>query len=269
MKQYNRSISHYAFAQLFIGAIFFLAFANQAQAQEIQNTTKGIEKSAAVGVEYRVKAGVALGGTPPLPLPAEIRKIHSFDPGLNLSIEGEMLKLFNERWGMALGIRLETRGMETHAGVKSYQIALQAGDKQMSGYFWGKVRTTVNNTFLTIPALALWKPSERWGVKFGLYGSYALKRGFSGLAYDGYLRENTPTGTYVEIGDGNGLYDFSKDLRHWYWGVQAGGEWRAFEHLVVGVDLSWGMSSIFPKDFETVNFELYPIYGNLSFAYSF
>ncbi len=251
---------------LFLSALTAQA---QEQKQSIASQTIGIIKSAAVGIEYRVKAGIGLGGTSPLPLPAEIRKIEGFNPGLNLSVEGEAIKLFNDKWGLAFGLRLETKGMETDAQVMGYKMMLQEGDEQISGYFWGKVKTDVNNAYLTLPVLAVWKPSERWGIKLGAYGSYAIKRSFSGLAYDGYLRENTPTGTYVEIGDNNGHYDFSDDVRFWYWGLQAGGEWRAFPHLIVGLDISWGMNPIFEKKFEAVSFAMFPIYGTLSFGYAF
>jgi len=256
---------------LFTTAIFLFSPILQAQESQsgIRSRTTAIIKSAAAGVEYRVKAGVAIGGTSPLPLPAEIREINSFNPGLNLSIEGEVLKLFNDNWGISTGLRLENRGMSTDATVQGYRMMLQAEDNQISGYFWGRVRTDVNNSFLTLPVLAVWKPSERWGVKLGVYGSYALRRGFSGLAYDGYLRENTPTGTFVEIGTNNGLYDFSDNMRSWFWGLQAGVEWRAFPHLIVGADLTWGMNSIFDKGFEAITFKMFPIYGTLSFAYAF
>ena len=252
-----------------LGGAFLLFFLLSAgvQAQEIPSQTQGIEKSAAVGVEYRVKAGIALGGTSPLPLPAEIRKINSFNPGLNLSLEGEVLKLFNERWGISTGLRLETRGMETDADVKGYQMTFQEDDGQeVSGYFWGSVKTDINNAFLTLPVLAVWKPAKRWGVKLGAYGSYAVKRSFSGLAYDGYFREGDPRGTYAEI---DIPYNFSNNVCKWYWGWQVGGEFRAFPHLIAGVDVSWGMNSIFNKEFETIAFKMFPIYGTLSFGYTF
>ena len=253
--------------------LFILFFASTLQAQglwsSIKSQTRAIIVSAEAGVEYRVKAGIALGGTSPLPLPAEIRAINEFNPGLNLSVEGEVLKLFSDKWGISTGLRLETRGMGSDATVAGYRIMLREEDEQISGYFWGRVRTDVDNAYLTLPALAVWKPSERWAVKLGAYGSYAFRRNFSGLAYDGYLREGKPTGTYVEIGANNGHYDFSDEMRSWFWGLQAGGEWRAFPHLIVGVDLSWGMNSLFSKDFEAINFKVFPIYGSLSFGYAF
>ncbi|MDR2963921.1 MAG: PorT family protein [Bacteroidales bacterium] len=237
--------------------------------KSIAETTVGIIKSAAVGVEYRLKAGIAVGGTSPLPVPEEIRGLNSFNPGLNLSIEGEVVKLFDNTYGLAFGLRLESKGMETDARVKGYQITLDQDDQQIAGYFWGNVKTKVDNAYLTLPVLAVWKPADRWAVRGGLYGSYAFRRNFSGLAYNGYLREGDPTGTYVEIGESNGLYDFSDQVRHWFWGARVGGEWQAFTHLLVGADLTWGLNSIFPKDFEAIAFKMFPIYGTLSFGYRF
>ena len=34
-------------------------------------------------------------------------------------------------------------------------------------------------------------------------------------------------------------------------GAQLGGEWKAFKHLNVYADLTWGLNDIFKKDFDT------------------
>ena len=51
-----------------------LIVATVAQAQEDRN--KNILKSLTIGLEYRLKAGFNIGGTSPIPLPVEIRKIN-------------------------------------------------------------------------------------------------------------------------------------------------------------------------------------------------
>ena len=48
-----------------------------------------------------------------------------------------------------------------------------------------------------------------------------------------------------------------------------GGEWRAFKHLNVYADLTWGLNDIFKKDFDTISFAMYPIYLNVGFGYAF
>ena len=71
------------------------------------------------------------------------------------------------------------------------------------------------------------------------------------------------------IGINSATYDFSDELVKSNWGVQLGFEWRAFSHLNVFADVQWGLNSAFPKDFDTITFKMYPIYGNLGFAYAF
>ena len=48
-----------------------------------------------------------------------------------------------------------------------------------------------------------------------------------------------------------------------------GDEWRAFKHLNVYADLTWGLNDIFQKDFDTITFAMYPIYLNGGFGYAF
>ena len=52
-------------------------------------------------------------------------------------------------------------------------------------------------------------------------------------------------------------------------GVSFGGEWKAFKHLTVHADVTWGLNNIFQKDFDTITFNMYPIYLNLGFGYAF
>lgn len=238
------------------------------QEKEINDKTRGILHSALAGVEYRVKAGIAIGGTLPLPVPLEIQQIQGFNPLLNISLEAEIFKAFSDAWAMSFGLRLETKGMKTDAKVKSYSMKMLASDGgEVAGYWFGSVEMAVSNSYLTLPVLAIWKPSKRWDLKLGPYISYMINGNFSGSAYDGYLREDTPVGEKVEID--KAIYEFSSELRRMNWGWQLGAAWRAFPHLLVGLDLTWGMNSIFKKDFKTITFDMYPVFLNLNFGYAF
>ena len=64
-------------------------------------------------------------------------------------------------------------------------------------------------------------------------------------------------------------YDFTDDMRRFQWGLQAGGEFKAYKHLSVSLNLTWGLNGIFPSDYESVTFALYPIYATLGFNYLF
>lgn len=101
----------------------------------------------------------------------------------------------------------------------------------------------------------------------GPYFSYMFNGSFTGEAYDGYIRDQNPTGEKAEVS--RATYDFSSSLRHFSWGVQAGGEFQAYKHLTVFANLQWGLNGIFPDNFESVTFALYPIYATVGFAYLF
>ena len=203
-------------------------------------------RSALHGLEYEIKAGFSIGGTAPLPLPVEIRSIDGYNPTLAISIGGEVT-------------------------VKNYNMEiLGQGGERISGVWTGGVKTKVHTAGLTIPLMATYKLSNRWNIKAGPYFSYLLSREFSGHVYEGYLREDDPTGPKVEFTDGKiATYDFSDDLRHFQWGLQVGAGWRAFKHLNVYADLTWGLNDIFKSDFNTITFAMYPIYLNIGFGYAF
>lgn len=229
-------------------------------------------RSTLKGLEYRIKAGFNIGGTSPLPLPAEIREINSFRPGMQIAIEGDIIKWFDHsKWGALFGIRLENKGMKTDARVKNYHMVMDSHDLvnpgRMEGAWTGNVKTNVKNSYVTLPFQAIYKVSKRWDIKFGPYISFLTNGDFSGTAYDGYLREGDPTGEKAEVSEAT--YDFSSDLRTFQWGLDAGGEWRAYKHLNVYADLTWGLNSIFPNDFKSISFKMYNVYLNFGFGYVF
>ena len=207
-----------------------------------------------------------------MPLPEEIRKIDSYAPvGLAISIEGNATKWFDTKWGMTVGVRLENKNMTTEATVKNYGMKIiNTNGGELQGLWTGGVKTKVKNSYLTIPVVANYKVSKRWKVSAGPYVSYLIERNFSGHVYEGHLRTPDQTGSRVDFtGESIATYDFSDNLRKFQWGLQLGGEWRAFKHLNVYADLTWGLNDIFKKDFDTIAFAMYPIYFNVGFGYAF
>jgi hypothetical protein len=141
---------------------------------------------------------------------------------------------------------------------------------QLSGLWTGGVKTKVHNSYVSLPVSFAYRQNRRWDFSLGVYFSYLLSGDFSGDVYEGHLRTPDETGSRVDFqGSNRATYDFSSDLRRFQWGWQAGAEWKAFRHLNVFGDLTWGMNNIFKGDFKTVTFNLYPIYLNCGFAYTF
>lgn len=235
-----------------------------------QEESQGMLWSALRGLDYRIKAGFNIGGTSPVPLPAEIREVKSYKPGMQIAIEGNVIKWFDRKWGTLLGMRLENKGMRTDARVKNYHLVMDSKDNgHLEGAWTGYVKTKVKNSYITIPIQGIYKVSPRWDLKLGPYLSFLISRDFSGSAYDGYIREGGPTGEKIIIENEEATYDFSNDQRKFQWGIDAGGEWKAYKHLSVYADLTWGLNSIFRKNFESISFDMYCIYLNFGFGYVF
>lgn len=263
MKQYKSII--------LIVCLIFVSGSINLFAQKSRNQM--IIQSYLKGWEYGIKAGFNIGGTAPIPLPQEIRSLDSYSPGIAFAIEGNSTKWFDtqKKWGMTIGVRLESRNMTTNAMVKNYGMKIiSAEGGVMEGLWTGGVNTKVRNSYLTIPVLANYRISPRWKVSAGPYFSYLTMGDFTGHVYEGHLRTPDATGSRVDFtGDAVATYDFSENLRHFQWGVLVGGEWKAFKHLNVFADLNWGLNDIFESDFDTVTFAMYSIYATLGFGYAF
>lgn len=246
--------------------LLFLASFISVKAQEDRSAE--VVRSSLIGLEYRVKAGFNVGGTAPLPLPAEIRSIEHYDPRLMFAIEGDVTKWLNSRLGVITGLRFESKGMKTDAKVKGYLMEMVSKQEgALKGVWTGSVQTQSRSDYLTVPLLATWKYNKRLQLELGGYYSLLIDGNFSGTVYDGYLRKGDPTGEKVLVSEA--AYDFSDDLRNNHFGLQMGAEWRAFTHLNIYGDFTWGVNNIFKDDFKSISFAMYPIYLTLGFAYLF
>ena len=117
-------------------AALLLPMAGLAQAQDMKtfmddkrdNREANYEKwgptSDRDGLGFIVRAGYVIGGTSPLPLPAEIRKINEFSPkgGFSLGVDG--YKYFNTRWGISAGLRFFMQGMQMLLSKEAFRIDL-------------------------------------------------------------------------------------------------------------------------------------------------
>ena len=224
------------------------------------------------GLEYEVNAGTNIGGASPMPLPAEIRRIDSYDPELNLQIGASARKWLGsmEKWGVGIGIRFETKGMKTKATVKNYGMEIIDNGKTLKGRWTGKVQTKYHSQQLVVPLTAYYRLSRRVRLNVGPYLSYAFSNDFDGFVSDGYLREGDPTGNKISFdAESKASYDFGDQLRKFQWGMQLGASVTVYKQLAVNANLEWGCNDIFNSSFKTISFDMYPIYLNLGFAYIF
>ena len=147
--------------------------------------------------ECKVFAGYNLGGTSPLPLPAEIRKINSWNPRITGTVAFHVTRWITPDWGLTTGLAIDVKGMKISADVKYMYTRLEVGEGDntgiFSGTFSGKNETTVQNGYIVLPLLATWRPKEAWTFRLGGYFATCQSRKFEGSASDGYIRSGGPT----------------------------------------------------------------------------
>lgn len=221
-------------------------------------------------LNYNIRLGYNIGGTAPIGMPATIRSMESYNPGWNLSYGFDVQKDFSGKWGFMTGLRLENKGMEVDARVKNYHMEIVRGGQVLTGYFTGYNKVNVEEWLLTLPVLATYSAGKNVKLKVGPYLSYVMTRKFDGYAYDGYLRENTPTGDRIDLGvseEQRGSYDFSDDMRRLQFGIDMGVDWYFSHRWGAYADLSWGLTGIHKSSFKTIEQTLYPIFGTVGLTY--
>ena len=224
-----------------------------------------------------VRAGYVLGGTTPLPLPAEIRKINEFSPRGGISLGIDAYRMFNKRWGVSLGAHFFWEGFHTSADVKNYYVWLEQEGEVTKGYFTGTNVTNTEMWGVTIPLLATFRLSPRWNISLGPYMSYYFKQTFTGEVYDnndgvGYLREDTPTGTKILMSREKPTSypdDFAENMLPLSAGIEVGFDWKALRHMNVFGKLDLGLTNIWSPSFEAISFKMYPIYATIGVAYRY
>ncbi|GHV09477.1 membrane protein [Bacteroidia bacterium] len=218
--------------------------------------------------QYKVHAGYNIGGSTPLPLPVEIRKINSFSPAFfSPHVAMEATRKMNENWGITVQIGLDYKGFSVSDEVKNLytEIYLENNPDPQTGNFTGKNTTTVKNVYLTLPILASYQ-SDKWTTQFGIYTAYLVHADFQGTASDGYIRKGNPTGEKIEVPFAS--FDFSMEQNRFDYGLLAAEAYKLSPHFAVRGQLAWGLRSLFPSEFSGMPFKMRNIYGTVGISYA-
>ncbi len=219
--------------------------------------------------EFQVFAGFNMGGTTPVPLPAEIRSLNSWNPGLGGALAFRTTRWVTPAWGVTSGLAIDIKGMKVSADVKYWYTSLMVGEGDNTGHFAGTFsgenHTTARNGYLVIPLMAAWRPADRWTFRLGGYVASLQDARFEGTASDGYIRNGGPTGDRINIDRAS--YDFSDELRKTDAGLMASADWTFTRRLAVTGQFSYGLVPVFPSGFEGVSYSMYNVYLMLGLAY--
>jgi hypothetical protein len=219
--------------------------------------------------EYKVFAGYNLGGTLPLPFPAEIRRIRSWSPGIGGVLAFHATRWLKPAWGITSGIAIDVKGMAIEADVKYLNTRLAVGEGEhtgvFTGMFTGSNSTTVRNGYLVLPLLATWRPRKVWTFHLGGYLALQRDARFEGKAFDGYIRNGGPAGDRINIE--MSTFAFPEHIRKTDAGIMALADWLFTNKLAVTGQLSWGLLPLFPSSFNGIPYKMYNVYFMGGIAY--
>lgn len=213
--------------------------------------------------------GFNIGGTAPLPLPAEVRKIESYNPKFNPQLGFNVVYSLDDKWGVGTGATLDWKGMRVRDEVKYMKtsVVLTEDGSRLSGYFVGKNMTNVDMTYLTIPIYGTYNFNNRWQARLGIYAARTLSSRFNGKVHDGYMRIDTPVGQRQEIDGEGATFDFSDDTRDYDFGILGGGEFRLTNRVGFYGSLTWGLVPYFYSGTNPIEFKMHNIYGTIGITY--
>lgn len=217
-------------------------------------------------LEHRIMAGFNFGATAPVGLPNTIRKINSYWPEFSPSLGYELGYRITPKWGAAVGVKLDYKGMGTKDQVLYFPTIITTEDGgTFAGDFSGKNQTTVRNAYVVFPLSATFTPNNKWRFNLGGYAAWLFSSNFYGTVSDGYIRNGGPTGGKVAID--HATFDFGTDVRKFDIGLQGGALCKVGNKLEVMGNLNWGLRPVFDSEFKGLDFPLYNIYLTLGVAY--
>ena len=222
-------------------------------------------------ISFNVRAGFSIGAAVPAGIPASIRKIESYNPGFQPALEAALGYRFSARFGLATGVRFEQKGMTTDARVKAYYTTFNeegsSGTESVTGYFTGRVKTKVKNSYLTLPLHLTYHNNSSFTFKAGGFVSLLFDSRFSGDARDGYIRDQTPVGEREDIDAAS--YDFSENVRRINAGVEIGSDCRLSSSFFASANLNYALTPLMEPGFRSIDFGMHNIYLNLGIGYRF
>lgn len=199
------------------------------------------------------------GATTSFGTPAETREIKSSNLLFNYVIGCDVTQMLSDKWGIDTGLRYERKASGSNVVMKNFltTITLAGAGTPTHGYFSGNVKNINDNSYITLPVMAVYRTNSKWDVRGGMYFSYALRRKYTGEATDGKIRQNpTIPATAVTYSTS----DFSDDISKFDCGVQLGVVRPIWKNLKCNVDLNWGLINTLNSEASGMTMNVYNLY---------
>jgi hypothetical protein len=208
--------------------------------------------------------GIDMGGTIPFPLsdiPHGSKGTPKLNPNLGLGFEYKVAG----KWNLGAEVSYHVLAFSAIADVRSQPIYFDNHEDIL--YFSGKTKTDVELRFVEFPVFAVYKGNDRWSLLFGAYYSRILEGTFNSQGINGVLSDNKAiTDTASLPGIVNTSFNFNDFIDKWDAGMLIGYRYNLNQRINFWTRLQVGFNSIFVKEFDNIEYELYQVRLNVGIS---
>lgn len=210
--------------------------------------------------------GVDLGGAVPYPF-SDIPKGAKFTPKPNPNIGLGITYRLSDKWALGLEASYHVLSFSAKADVRSQPFYFDNHVDVL--YFSGETSTDVRLQFLEFPLIAKYTISTRWSVEPGVYYSRILNGAFKTKGINGVLSDDKSiTDTAPLPGAANTSYNFNDFIDNWDAGFLVGFRYKLKQNICLWSRLQVGFKSIFVKEFDNIEYEMYQVRLNAGISVS-
>lgn len=170
----------------------------------------------------------------------------------------------NDRWDFSLEINYHLIAFSATADVISQAFK----EENATFYFSGETETDVELRMVEFPLNAHYKLKKGRKIIIGLYYSRILEGRFETKGINGVL---SPDKTITDNANLPGIFDaeynFNEYLDNYDIGVLLGYSYDINSHILLWGKLNIGFKSIFEKNFNKIEYEMYQVRVNLGISY--
>jgi hypothetical protein len=205
--------------------------------------------------------GIDMGGAVPFPL-SDIPEGSKGTPKLSPDLGLGFGYTISGRVDLDFEVNYHILAFSASADVRSQPFYYD--DHQDVIYFSGHTNTDVELRFLEFPLLAVYNFSPAWSFTPGLYYSRILEGSFNTKSSNGVISpDKSITDAATLPGIANTSYNFNDFIDNWDAGMILGFRYNLNHKLFFWSRMQVGFKSIFKKDFDNIEYELYQVRLNV------
>ena len=210
--------------------------------------------------------GIDMGGAVPFPF-SDIPKGAGGTPKLNPLLGIGYSYSISMNWMLSMEVNYHILEFSAHADVRSQSFYFDNHEDIL--YFSGSTKTNVELRLIEFPMVATCRAGKNWSLQFGPYYSLLLEGTFTTEGTDGVLSpDKAITDNAVLPGIASAGYNFNNQIDTYDAGLFFGYCYHVNDKLFFFGRFHCGFKSIFVKEFNTIEYDMYQLRLSIGASYS-